>query len=177
MVLILDTARNQHLCSLLVLGTTVVSELYNNQAVAQNRFTLVSAELHTLTNKVLHDEEPTDEEFGKICISLLRVNMRYNYTSISEHRQEILDYAGINRLYDLINTNVLRKRRQYLIKEIKEDYIHSMDLINSNANLYINEGQGFLQAIVAGHEQNQESINCIFYERNIRHNPIGHFSG
>lgn len=138
-----------------------LSELYNNQAVAQNRFTLVSAELHTLTNKVLHDEEPTDEEFGKICISLLRVNMRYNYTSISEHRQEILDYAGINRLYDLINTNVLRKRRQYLIKEIKEDYIHSMDLINSNANLYINEGQGFLQAIVAGHEQNQESINEI----------------
>ena len=36
-----------------------------------------------------------------------------------------------------------------------------MDLINSNANLYINEGQGFLQAIVAGHEQNQESINEI----------------
>ena len=36
-----------------------------------------------------------------------------------------------------------------------------MDLINSNANLYIGEGQGFLQAIVAGHEQNQESINEI----------------
>lgn len=134
-----------------------LSTIYSSSAMALSRFSFVAAECHLFTKNVLKGDDLNDDEYEKLLLALTR--LRLSYQDINSRNGEILNYAGIEALFNRIDTIVLRNRRDYLINSIVEDYNKCMDVINNNANSYISDKMDYLNTIISKTDDDQQIID------------------
>lgn len=140
---------------------TRLSELYDNESLANSRFSFVAAECHLLTSKVIKGIALEKEEKKKLKKTLVEIDDDLEFDEIVDKADLIYKYAGINALFNHIDNVVLRNRRKLIIKAIEEDYSNTMKLIKDNASAFIDDKKEYMHIIVGQHESGITEIEEI----------------
>lgn len=131
-------------------------QLYNNEELAISRFSFVAAECHIFTSKVILGEELEANDRRKMRKMLADLDM--DMEDITEESGKVIDYAGVQALFNKVNKVVLSKRRSIIIDEIYKDYAQCMVNINSYANEYIEDAKDFLDNLTSENEMDTNKI-------------------
>lgn len=132
-----------------------------DKELAVSRFSLISANCHIYC-KSLMENKPLDDtqrrEFRKI---LCELDMTTSDLCEGDKIREVLDYAGVDNLFEKMDRCVIRRKREDILKEIERNYYRTMKDINNITSENIVKTEEQLKSYILDNEMSEDELKTL----------------
>lgn len=136
-----------------------------DKELAVSRFSLISANCHIYC-KSLTENKPLDDTqkraFKKI---LCEFDMDTNSLCDGDNVRKVLDYAGVDNLFEKMDKCVISRKREDILKEIERSYYRTMKEINKIASENIEKTEEKLNLYISDNEMSEREIDDLKEKR------------
>lgn len=136
-----------------------------DENLAVSRFSLISANCHIYC-KAFTENKPLDDiqkkAFNKI---LCELDMNTSNLCEGDKVREVLDYAGVDNLFEKMDKCVISRKREDILKEIERSYYRTMKEINKIASENIEKTEEKLNLYISDNEMSEREIDDLKEKR------------
>lgn len=130
-------------------------------SLAVSRFSSISANCHIycksfMENKPLDNEQKRDFR-GILC----KLDMDMNDLYEADKVRKVLDYAGVDNLFEKMDKCVIRRKRDDILKEIEKNYYKTMEEINKIASENIVKTEEQLKSYISDNETSEDDLKTL----------------
>lgn len=130
-------------------------------SLAINRFSSISANCHIYCKSLMENTLDNEQKRDFRGILLSKLDMDINDLYEADKVRKVLDYAGVDNLFEKMDKLVIRGKRKYILEKIQRNYYQTMKDINKIASENIVKTEEQLKSYISDNEMSEDDLKTL----------------